>query len=349
MESDTMHKGHLNRQSVFILVAAFFLMICFFASSYSLNNPNKYTEEYNYFNTENLEFSYVDHGMGNGDVLSLVGKNPISDSMALGQNGYRFSVTNISNTAHKYRVRLVEDTAVINEDSCSSRLLYSNYIKYQFDNQPPKSLYSVLNNGYVLYESEESILPGNSEIHELKIWLDESTPKNLKDHYHGKIVIEELDNDKYENFTKGQVLVFGESQKYLVLENSDSKNAYVTLYPMKPLTYVGLEIDDKSKNFEATMDSLDEIFDNYRVQLRYLLGKEIDMNVLRIRMLTTEEYQKYLDSIQPLTQNRYFFYDLKVGKLKIYNDQLVEIKDKDSALFQPLVILHKDLLKQEEE
>lgn len=343
-----MHKSHLNRQSVFILVAAFFLIICFFASSYSLNNPNKYTKEYNYFNTENLEFSYVDHGVGNGDVLSLVGMVPISDLDAVKEDGYRFSVTNISNTAHKYRVRLVEDIAVINEDSCSSKLLYSNYIKYQFDNDPPKSLYSIEDNGYVLYESEETILPGNSEIHELKIWLDEATPKNLKDHYHGKIMIEEIDNSKYDSFDKGQILVFGENQKYLVLENSDSKNAYLTLYPMAPLNYVGLEIGPKDKSFEATMNSLNEILENYRVQLRYLLKKEVDLSVLRVRMLTTNEYQKYFDNIQPLTQNKYFLYDITEGKLKIYNDQLVEAKQ-DSALFQPLVILHKDLLKQEEE
>lgn len=351
MESDTMHKGRMNHQSVFILVAAFFLMVCFFASSYSLNNPDKYTKEYNYFNTENLEFSYVDHGLGNGDVLSLVGTNPISDLDAVKQDGYRFSVTNISNTAHKYRIRLVEDIAVINEDACSSKLLYSNHIKYQFDNNSPKGLSSIENNGYVLYESMDSILPGNSEIHELKIWLDEDTPRNLKDHYHGRIVIEEIDGLKYDSFDAGQILVLGESQKYLVLENSGSENAYLTLYPIAPLNYVGLEIDEKSKAFEATMDSIDDLLNNYRVQIRYLLGKEVDLNVLRVRMLTIEEYQKYFNGIQTLSQNkdRHLLYNIEEGKLKVYNDALIEVKNQDSGLFQPLVILHKDLLNQTEE
>lgn len=344
-----MKKNHMNRQSVFVLGAAFFLTVSFFASSYSLNNPNKHTEEYNFFNTENLEFSYVDHGFGNGDILSLVKESPKSDSLALQEDGYRFSVTNISNTTHRYRIRLVEDIAVIDEDSCSSKLLYPNYIKYQFDSNAPQTLVSIENNGYVLYESEESILPGNSEIHELRIWLDENTPKDLEDHYHGRIVLEEIDNQKYESYSRGQMIVLGEKQKYLVLEDSDSKNAYLKLYPMAPLTYVGLECDEE-KCFEASFDSISEVLDNYRVQIQYLLGKDISLNTLRIRLLEQEEYLKYLEMPEFLLQNQNnrFLYDLKDGKLNIYNSFMEKVKNKDSALFQPLVILHKDLLKNEE-
>ena len=341
-----MIKKHTNRELLIILCGALLLTVSFFSSSYALNNAVSPTAEFNYFGTDNLELSYVDHGMGNGDVLSLVGESPSSDVEGFSKTGYRFSVTNISNGSYKYRIRLIEDAAMVNEDDCLNRQLYSNYIRFQFDNFPPKSLKEVESNGYVLYESSEKILPGNSEIHELRVWLGENTPMDIGEHYHGKIVLEEVEND-YQSYLEGQEIQIGD-KGYIVLENSDSSNAYVKLllnssFPTLKVKCQTLEncLLDSRKELSSTMDQ-------YREDLQEDLKQIFDLTVLRVRLLDVNEYKEYISKISSLREEPLMLYSLEEGRPKVTNINLENRLDSIQSRIQPVLLIHKHLLEQEE-
>ncbi len=342
-----MKKQRTNREFIMILCGALFLTVCFFSSSYALNNAVSPTAEFNYFSTDNLELSYVDHGMGNGSVLSLTDESPIPDSKGLTKTGYRFSVTNISSGSYQYRIRLVEDASMVEEDGCLNRQLYSDYIHFQFDNLPPKSLKEVESNGYVLYESSEKILPGNSEIHELRIWLGENTPKDIEEHYHGKIVLEEVEND-YQNYFEGQEIQIGDMM-YLVLENSDSSNAYVKLLLNSSFSTLKVKCMEKENCLLGSRKELSFIMDSYRSDLVEDLGQFFDLNIVRFRLLDMNEYKEYIAKIPSLREEPLLLYSLTDGRPKITNMNLEGGLDSISSRIQPVVFIHKHLLEKEEE
>jgi len=342
-----MKKKHTNRELTIILCGALLLTVSFFSSSYALNNAVSPNAEFNYFSTDNLELSYVDHGMGNGDVLSLTKDSPSTDAEGRAKTGYRFSVTNISNGSYKYRIRLVEDVAMIDEDDCMNRQLYSDYIRFQFDNFPPKSLKEVESSGYVLYESTEKILPGNSEIHELRIWLGENTPKEIEEHYHGKIVLEEAENN-YQSYLEGQEIRIGE-KKYIVLEDSGSNNAYVKLLLNSSFPTLKVKCKELGNCLLGSRKGLSSTIDQYRGDLQEDLQQIVDLNVARVRLLDMNEYKEYISKIPSLTTEPLLLYSLEEGRPKITNINLENRLDSVESRIQPVVFIHKHLLETDEE
>lgn len=341
-----MIKKHTKGQFLFIIMGAFFLTCCFFGSSYALNNKVSETEEYNYFGTEDLELSYVDYGTGNGDMLSLTNKKPTTDTKAIKENGYRFSITNISTKEKKYRIMLVEDISMIEEDECEEKQLYFGHVRFQFDNNKPKYLKELENTGYVLYESEETILPGNSEIHELKLWFDENTPKNaLSKHYHGRIVLEDITAEKeYKTYTKGEILQLSES-KYLILENSESNTNYLKLLPLEVLSYKGMQCSNEDC-YLATKDMISEVHENFRIQIQSQIGKNVDLTTVRIRNLEKSELVNYSLELSQYfsSEKNYWIYDSDTASL-LSN---LGTSNEESNYIRPVIILDKRLLEEQE-
>ncbi len=344
-------RKHTKKELIIIVLGALVLTCGFFGSSYALNNTTSPTAEYNYFGTSNLELSYVDHGMGNGDVLSLTNAKPKTDQQAMSEEGYRFSVTNISSNGYFYRIRLVEDIALINEEDCIDRQILPQYIRFQFDNFKPRSLSEIESSGYVLHESKELILPGNSEIHELKIWLDQDTPQNLKDHYHGKIVLEEISDEIYEEYQKGQELQIGETP-YLILEDSDSKNAYLKLTTASQNPYFENDCVDHSKTCLFTSkEDLETLLKGYRNGIESQLQKLTNLHLLRLRIFEKNEYLDYAMALTKLNpQNMPFLiYNTKNGLPQMINSSSGLDPEIEKNKIQIVMIMHKSLLQPEEE
>lgn len=341
-----MRGKHTRKEFAVIILGALLLTCCFFSSSYALNNFTSPTSEYNYFGTSNLELSYVDRGMGNGDVLSLVSDISKSGEIDKDERGYRFSVTNISKNDYKYRLRIVEDVAMIQEDDCFSKQLYSDYIWFQFDNFLPKRLKDIEDTGYVFYDSTVEILPGNSEIHELRIWLEKDVPQNVKGHYHGKIVLEELSLEPYESYQQSQEIKIGDSS-YIVLEDSDSQNAYLKLLPNFSFDFLDVRCPSEGSCFYNSSEQLVASFERYQALLQDQLQKPFDLNLLRVRLLGIEEREKYLAQIpefQTWITDSLFVYSPTDGKIRVLG-KLESLEEK--VRVQPVVYLHKDLLKEE--
>lgn len=212
-----------------ILVLA--VVITMVGGSYAWFNSQAMNDEYNAFKEDDFEISYVANENGYGDILSLVDKVPISDSEGIQLEPYRFSVMNLGNKEKNFKLKIDLDQSIIEEDGCINNLLSTSYIKYKIDNQSPKILKATESKDYEIYTSSETIMPGSSEIHELRIWIDENSPEVVKNkHFHAKVNVESYDkSNTYDSYTFGQEVTLLDGTKYHVLEDSSSDSSKVKL------------------------------------------------------------------------------------------------------------------------
>lgn len=336
-----MERKTTQGQYLFILLGAFVLTCCFFGASYALNNRVEPNAEFNYFETENLELSYADYGKGDGDILSLINPSLKTEQEARKEAGYRFSVSNISNTEKKYRLRLIEDYGIVTEEDCLYKEISPSNIYFQFDNQAPKRLIDIENNGYLLYESQETILPGNTEIHELRIWAGEKSPELVKqEHYHGKVLLEEV-KDNYPAYSQGQKLTIGQ-MTYMVIEDSDETNGFIKLMPTKSYTYEGNPCEG-STCLMVEEEKIKELLENNQIQLENALGQVFDFSVFHERVLTKEEWETYSSNslLTEAFQGDYWLYDETDGyQVANLTSSLGEVRG--------VILLYKELLKDKE-
>lgn len=212
-----------------ILVLA--VVITMVGGSYAWFNSQAMNDEYNAFKEDDFEISYVAEEDGYGDILSLVGETSIPDSEGIKLKPYRFSVMNLGNKEKNFKLKINLDQSIIEEDGCINKLLSTSYIKYKIDNQPPKILKVTESKDYEIYTSSETIMPGSSEIHELRIWIDENSPEVVKNkHFHATVNVESYDkSNAYDSYTFGQEVTLLDGSKYHVLEDSSSDSSKVKL------------------------------------------------------------------------------------------------------------------------
>ena len=212
-----------------VLVIA--LVITMIGGSYAWFNSQDTSSEYNAFKEENFEVSYVAGDDGYGDILSLVNQNPISDSEGVKLEPYRFSITNLGDKEKNFRLKISLDQSIIDADDCINDILSTSYVKYKIDNQKPQILGLLEDKDYEIYVSNETIMPGSSEIHELRIWIDENSPSIVKNkHFHATVNVETYDKSTtYDSYKLGQEVTLLDGTKYYVLKDSDETNSKVKL------------------------------------------------------------------------------------------------------------------------
>lgn len=226
------NKNKLFKHQILITsVLVFAIVVSMFGGSYALFSSTSKADEYNVLKVGNLEISYVDVGDGYSDVLSLNGAYPISDSEGSNSTPYRFSITNTGSITADFKIKILYDESVIEEDGCSDKTLEQKYVKYKLDSNDPQLLNSKENEDYLVYETTD-LLAGSSEIHEIRLWIDSNASNEvLGKHFHGKVVVETTQS----GVTKSTELVIGDSitlndgSKWHVLENSSMNNTTVKL------------------------------------------------------------------------------------------------------------------------
>lgn len=212
-----------------ILVLA--VVISMIGGSYAWFNSQSMNNEYNAFKEEEFELSYVSDDTGYGDILSLVGQKPMSDIEGSKLKPYRFNITNLGDSEKNFKLKIKFDESIIEEDGCINNLLSTSYIKYKIDNQKPQILGMLAQKDYEIYLSTETIMPGSSEIHELRIWIDENSPKASENqHFHATVNVETYDKSAtYDVYKLGQEVTLLDGSKYYVLEDSDETSSKVKL------------------------------------------------------------------------------------------------------------------------
>lgn len=235
-------KQLFEHQAIITGILVLVVVISTIGGSYAWFNSQMMNDEYNAFKEENFEISYVDNGNGYGDILSLVNQKPISDLDGNNLTPYRFSVTNLGDTEKKFSLKINLDQSIIEEDYCIKKLLSTYYIKYKIDNQEPQILGTLAEKDYEIYLSKETIMPGSSEIHELRIWIDENSPSFVEEkHFHAKVTVEEVTEKEYKSYQVGQAVTLLDGSKYHVLESSDSTMSKVKLISDYNITQSGLQ------------------------------------------------------------------------------------------------------------
>lgn len=277
-----MGKKIFKNQLLITIITGLAIVIAMIGSSYAIFSSTSKADEYNVLKVGNLEISYVDTGDGYGDILSLNDAYPTSDEDGSKSSPYRFSITNTGTITADFRIKVLYDEAIIDEDGCANKLLPQKYIKYKFNNEEPTLLNSKESNDYVIYETD-NLVPGSSEIHEIRIWIDSSAPNNvLGKHFHGKVVIESTQSGIDESFeieySIGDSVTLKDGSKWHVLENSTSNETTVTLLSDYNLTDNGSYDSSCSKNLCST-----QVFDSENSRLTqnnsYCLTPETGCNM----------------------------------------------------------------------
>jgi len=188
-------KPLFKRQALVIGLSVFLILVITLATSVAIFTKTGEGSEYNVVQVGDLELSYVDLN-DEGNVLELADSYPLSDSEGEVSTPYRFSVENTGTIIANYTVKILQDIDTINADGCSDNLLDYSYLRYKFDNETSGNLKDKIDasNEYVV--GNGTLEPGESNIHEIRLWINESSPNSvLGTHYHGKVVIDvEQDN-----------------------------------------------------------------------------------------------------------------------------------------------------------
>ena len=305
-------KKLFKHQTAITVIAVIITVTVAIGSSYLLFNRQDDNKEYNAFKEEDFEISYVDNGKGNGDVLSLVDATPMSDEEGSSQQPYRFNVTNTGEEKAKFVIKLSSDQALIDEDDCETKQLSTYYIKYKIDNQEPKILSTVETKDYEIYVSNNELMPGSSEIHELRIWLVENSPESVKsNHFHGRLEIEQITEEKtWQEFQVGEAVTLPNGDKYHVIETSDNTMSKVKLLSDYNLIPTGVQdnscvisefiqgkinegkITDQAETYYCSTGKYQELgttlYQNYFTNLK---KAEIVSNYDEVRLITVPEIE----------------------------------------------------------
>lgn len=183
-----------NKKGLFIAFSVFLVVISTLSYSYAMMTSTGEGGEYNLMSVGNLDVSYVDGGEGYGETLGLSSKKPMSDSEGKKLTPYRFSVENNGKDPFMYIVKIKNDDAIIEADGCSNNQIDKRFIKVQFDNEEPVLLSSRADVDYLFYTG--ALVQGDSDIHEVRIWLDSnSDTTSSSKHFHGKVIVEAIKGD----------------------------------------------------------------------------------------------------------------------------------------------------------
>lgn len=343
----------IKKRTIIVSAIVIAIFITFIGGSYSWLNSQKEKGEYNYFEEENFELSYSRSDKGYSKVLSLINTKPITDKEGSSKEAYRFSITNISDEERYYKLKIKLDNALIEADDCSNKQLSTRYIKYKLDNDAPKSLYLTADKDYEIYLSKQTLMPGTSEIHELRIWVDENSPSIVfNKHFHAVVNVETADKkETYKEYTKGQEVELLNGNRYYVINDSDNTSSKVTLISKYNVSKVGLQ-DEKCNLSECSMtydEALKVINGRFLNELKISLkGQETRTDNIEVRLISKEEINEsmtWLASSNIWTQSEEENNNVYVITSDGINYNLNLVKSNDNYGLKPVIVIEKENIK----
>ncbi len=339
------NKKIFKHQLLITIVAGLAIVITMIGGSYAIFSATSKADEYNVLKVGNLEISYVDTGEGFGDILSLNGAYPISDTEGINSSPYRFSVTNTGSITADFKIKVLYDDAIIEEDGCEDNLLLQKYIKYKFDNEEPVLLSSKESSDYVIYQSS-NLVSGSSEIHEIRIWIDEAAPNSvLGKHFHGKVVVESVQSGVNETYSTeykiGDSVTLKDGSKWHVLQDSASNQTTVTLLSDYNLNFDGTYDNTCGANLDGMYECSVQVFDAANNRLTennsYCLTPENGCNVYNSNSTTVisdSTVKLWLDNTYtPLLRQSLTLNDGTLEDLVVSLPTMQQLANADSQVF----------------
>lgn len=164
-----------------IFVCIFILILCLVGTSYRHFTSNIYE-------SGSLSVQYEPVSDGISDIITLTDSNILEDGKAYDLDGYKFTITNTSNTKVKYQIAIRIDDDYIMLDGCKNNLFDISKIKYNINKGHIYTLDSTQNidNQYILIED---VIPAKaSKPYSLNVWVDKNMDYQDR-HFHGVIEV----------------------------------------------------------------------------------------------------------------------------------------------------------------
>lgn len=172
------------------------MLICsiVLGTSYSIWTTSVQQEGENVVNVGCFQITYTDTGFENAGAINLANEYPITDSVGLSKQPYKFTIKNECSVAASYNVNL---------ETLNGSTMNTNYLKVLFDDGTP-ALYSSNTfeevTPYLTADSMSAIklvsgylADGQSVTYSLRLWIDysaETTSTNVMgETYLGKVVV----------------------------------------------------------------------------------------------------------------------------------------------------------------
>ena len=173
-----------KRQLMLTLLSIFGVTMLSIGSTFAIFTVSSKSAEYNVIKTGTLNINFA------ADASSTVGLNnalPMSDTDGLAQSGTTFTITNTGSLPANYSVSLKDDTDMVTQDNCSAKQLAKTNIKYSLDGSTASLLSTAIDSELI----SGNLKAGESKTFTLKLWIKEdATNEVLNKHYHGKIVVD---------------------------------------------------------------------------------------------------------------------------------------------------------------
>lgn len=184
----------VNRKKEIIknVVYIFFILLIAIASTYYIYHHFQVDRNIDY-NSESLDVVYHE---SSGDKLTITKVTPVTDSVGLSSKSYLISIKNNLTEKVDYKVKIMDDLDLIEEDQCEEDLIPKEDIRISVKvNKGDNKIYTLdeLEDGYLLIDKIKALSTNNISI---RIWVkqDSTLPMGSSMHYHGIIQIIEDDD-----------------------------------------------------------------------------------------------------------------------------------------------------------
>src|SRR5574344_399443 len=133
----------VDQQIKFTVLSIVAVLIIALSSSYAIFSSVQNGTKYNVIKSGTLSVTYNDTDTGLGNVISLNGAYPTSDTDGQATTPYIFKVTNNGTLNANYTISIVDDTDMITTDGCSAKQLDKNFVKFSINGGTPVILGSL--------------------------------------------------------------------------------------------------------------------------------------------------------------------------------------------------------------
>ncbi len=179
-----------------LIVLCISILICITSISYAIWSQLIEGKTKNVITTAKLDINFQNEE----NEINIKNAVPVSDSTGINSNDYVFELKNTGTIKANYRLAIIEDEKIYEEDKCSDKKLELSNIKYVIkeasDNENNANNIEILSedNGNI-YEGE--ISPGEVKKFSLKLWIKSDADNSIiGKHFHGTVKVEAIQNSQ---------------------------------------------------------------------------------------------------------------------------------------------------------
>lgn len=178
-----------SRELKITIVSIFVVTIVMISSAFAIFSSVQKSEKYNTLTVGTLKVDFIDTEDGMGNIINLNGAYPISDEKGQEEDPYSFKITNSGTLAASYKIKILDDTDMINEDNCQNNLLDKSKIRVSINKGEAFTLSDTEAGEFTVEQG--TLEASDVKNYEIRIWIKEDSGNEvLGKHYHGKIVVE---------------------------------------------------------------------------------------------------------------------------------------------------------------